>query len=132
VDPAETVGVSVGVSVKREKGLIARLALAAREAHRRGEPGFEYLGYIVGERLKSGEKDEEKVWIEAVEKEIAWAFWKGLKEFGLPRTAKDVEGGFWIGSYERPAPGESVRAETEERARKEIIFRWVRRILQLI
>lgn len=120
------------MSVKREKGLIARLALAAREAHRRGEPGFEYLGYIVGEKLKNGEKDEENAWIEVVETEIAWAFWKGIKEFGLPRVAKDTEGGYWIGSYERPAPGESVKAESEERTRKEIFFRWVRRILQLI
>jgi len=123
--------------MKREKGLIARLAAAAREAHCRGEPGFEYLAYLVekeaeNRRMSGEEIDEENLWIEAVEKEIAWAFWKGLKEFGLPKIAKDIEGGYWIGSYERPAPGESIRAESEERARKEIIFRWVRRILQLI
>jgi len=125
------------IMTKREKGLIGRVALLAREAHRRGESGFQYIAYLIEKetenRRMSGEKiDEENLWIEVIEKEIAWAFWKGIKEFGLPKIAKDVEGGYWIGSYERPSPGESVRAESEERARKEIFFRWARRILQLI
>jgi len=123
--------------VKKERGLLARLALLARAAHERGEPGYEDLARWVDfearmRRARGEEPDEEALWVEALEERLAHTFWRGFKDYGLPRVAKDWEGGGYIGSYERPSPGEQVRAESEEGAKKAIFKAWAKRILRSV
>jgi len=123
--------------VKKERGLLARLALCAKRSHERGEPGYSSLAQWVEvearlRRARGEEPDEEALWVEALEEAIARAVQRGMKDYGLPRTAKDLEGGGWIGSYERPSPGEQVRAESEDAARRAILRAWLKRMLKTL
>jgi len=122
--------------MKKERGgLLARLALLARAAHEQGEPGYEDLArWVEFEARMRGardeEVDEEALWVEALEERLAHTFWRGFKDYGLPRVAQDLEHGGYIGSYGRPSPGEQIRAATEEGAKKAIFKAWVKRIFR--
>jgi len=123
--------------VKKERGLLARLALCAKRSHERGEEGYSSLAQWVEfearmRRVRGEEVDEEALWVEALEEAIARRIVRAMKDYGLPRTAKDWEGGGWIGSYERPTPGEQVRAESEDAAKRAILRAWLKRVLRTL
>lgn len=118
-----------------ERSPLVRLALCARRAHERGETGYEDLARWVEfeartKRARGEEPDEEALWVEALEERLAHTFWRGFKDYGLPRVAQDLEHGGYIGSYGRPSPGEQIRATTEEGAKKAIFKAWARRIFR--
>jgi len=119
----------------KKRGLLARLALLAREAYKRGEEGYDYLALWVEREIKArqakGEEiNEESLWVEALEEAIARTVQKALKDYGLPHVIVDLERGGYIGFYERPSPGEQVWAETKEAAKREINRRWLKRVLK--
>jgi len=119
----------------KKRGLLARLALLAREAYERGEEGYDHLALWVEKELESRwargeEADERALWVEALEEAIARCIVRAMMDYGLPRVVVDLERGGYIGSYERPSPGEQVRAETKEAAKREIYRRWLKRVLK--
>jgi len=119
----------------KERGLLARLALLARAAYERGEPGYEDLARWVEfevrtRRARGEEPDEGVLWVEALEEAIARTIQKALKDYGLPHVVVDLERGGYIGSYERPFPGEQVWAQTKEAAKRQINRKWLKRVLK--